>query len=93
MGKPNYTIAGIAYVAVGDNPTKVLKEATHHVVRYYGELWTTPENLIHHGPTTVMAEAAKGYADAGLDVLILIPQIPDLRQVELLARDVLPAYR
>ena len=29
----------------------------------------------------------------GIDILILVPQIPDLRQVELLAKDVLPAYR
>ncbi|MGQ0550775.1 MAG: LLM class flavin-dependent oxidoreductase [Armatimonadota bacterium] len=92
-GKPHFTIAGLAYVAVGDNPAKALEEATHHVLRYYGQLWTEPKNLIHHGPGSVIAEAARGYAEAGLDILIVIPQIPDLGQVERLARDVLPAYR
>ena len=92
-GKTNFTIAGLAYVAVGENPAKVLEEAAHHVLRYYGQLWTEPKNLIHHGPGSVIAEAARGYADAGLDILILFPEIPDLGQVERLARDVLPAYR
>jgi hypothetical protein len=73
------------------NSTKALEEATHHVLRYYGQLWTEPEKLIHHGPGSVIAEAARGYAEAGLDILILFPQIPDLRQVEWLARDVLPS--
>lgn len=92
-GKTNFTIAGLAYVGVGDNPAKALEEAAHHVLRYYGQLWTEPKNLIHHGPGSVIAEAARGYADAGLDILILFPEIPDLGQVERLARDVLPAYR
>jgi alkanesulfonate monooxygenase SsuD/methylene tetrahydromethanopterin reductase-like flavin-dependent oxidoreductase (luciferase family) len=92
-GKPEYSVAGIAYVAVGDDPEAALGESTHHVLRYYGSLWTEPENLIHHGPTEVIAEAAKGYEAAGLDVLILIPQIPDLEQVERIGEDVLPAYR
>ena len=48
--KSDYTIAGIAYVGVDDDPAKALEEATHHVLRYYGQLWTEPENLIHHGP-------------------------------------------
>ncbi|MGQ0567913.1 MAG: LLM class flavin-dependent oxidoreductase [Armatimonadota bacterium] len=93
QGKPRFTIAGLAYIGIGDNPAKALEEATHHVLRYYGQLWTEPKNLIHHGPTEVIAQAVKGYADAGIDILIVIPQIPDLKQVESLARDVLPAYR
>ena len=32
------------------------------------------------------------YAEAGVDVLILVPQIPNLTQVERLAEDVVPLY-
>jgi alkanesulfonate monooxygenase SsuD/methylene tetrahydromethanopterin reductase-like flavin-dependent oxidoreductase (luciferase family) len=46
-GKPDATIAGLAYASVGDNPQKALEEGAHHVLRYYGQLWTEPENLIH----------------------------------------------
>jgi hypothetical protein len=78
-------------VAVGDDPRKALDEATHHVLRYYGRLWTEPENLIHHGPAAKIADELASYA-AAVDVLIAIPEIPDLAQVEQLAEHVLPAY-
>ena len=72
---------------------KALEEATHNVLRYYGKLWTEPGNLIHHGPASKIAEEIAGYADAGIDFLIVFPQIPSLDQVEQLAEHVLPAYR
>jgi alkanesulfonate monooxygenase SsuD/methylene tetrahydromethanopterin reductase-like flavin-dependent oxidoreductase (luciferase family) len=91
-GKPDATIAGLAYVGIGDDPQKALDEAAHHVIRYYGELWTEPENLIHHGPPSKIAEELAVYADA-IDILIVFPEIPDLGQVEQLAEHVLPAYK
>jgi alkanesulfonate monooxygenase SsuD/methylene tetrahydromethanopterin reductase-like flavin-dependent oxidoreductase (luciferase family) len=92
QGKPDAPIAGLAYVAVGDDPQKALDEAAHHVLRYYGRLWTEPGNLIHHGPAAKLAEEIAAYDDAGIDLLIVFPQIPSLDQVERLAEDVLPAY-
>jgi alkanesulfonate monooxygenase SsuD/methylene tetrahydromethanopterin reductase-like flavin-dependent oxidoreductase (luciferase family) len=91
-GKPDASVAGLAYVAVGDDPQAALDEATHHVLRYYGQLWTEPENLIHHGPASKLAEELATYEHAGVDVLIVVPQIPSLDQVEQLAEHVLPAY-
>jgi alkanesulfonate monooxygenase SsuD/methylene tetrahydromethanopterin reductase-like flavin-dependent oxidoreductase (luciferase family) len=91
-GKPDAEIAGLAYVGVGDDPQAALDEAAHHVVRYYGQLWTEPANLIHHGPASKIADEVAAYADA-IDVLILFPEIPRLDQVEQLAEHVLPAYR
>jgi alkanesulfonate monooxygenase SsuD/methylene tetrahydromethanopterin reductase-like flavin-dependent oxidoreductase (luciferase family) len=90
-GKPDATVAGLAYVALGDDPRRALAEATHHVLRYYGQLWTEPENLIHHGPPEKIAEEIAAYADA-LDVLIVFPEIPRLDQVEQLAEHMLPEY-
>jgi alkanesulfonate monooxygenase SsuD/methylene tetrahydromethanopterin reductase-like flavin-dependent oxidoreductase (luciferase family) len=92
IGKPDATVAGLAYVAVGDDPEKALAVATHHVLRYYGQLWTEPGNLIHHGPAPKLAEEIAAYERAGVDVLIVFPQIPSLDQVEQLAEHVLPAY-
>jgi alkanesulfonate monooxygenase SsuD/methylene tetrahydromethanopterin reductase-like flavin-dependent oxidoreductase (luciferase family) len=89
-GKPEVTIVGLAYVAVGDDARNALDEATHHVLRYYGELRSEPENLIHHGPAAKIADELTLYADA-LDILIVFPQIPDLGQVEQLAEHALPA--
>jgi alkanesulfonate monooxygenase SsuD/methylene tetrahydromethanopterin reductase-like flavin-dependent oxidoreductase (luciferase family) len=92
-GKTDFTVAGLAYCALGDDPQKALEEGAHHVLRYYGQLWTEPENLIHHGPADKIAAEVQAYADGGLDLLILFPQIPRLDQVELLAEHVLPTYR
>jgi alkanesulfonate monooxygenase SsuD/methylene tetrahydromethanopterin reductase-like flavin-dependent oxidoreductase (luciferase family) len=92
-GKPDATIAALAYVAVGDDARKALDEAAHHVLRYYGQLWTEPENIIHHGPASKLAEEIAAYDEAGVDVLVVFPEIPSLDQVERLAEDVLPAYR
>jgi alkanesulfonate monooxygenase SsuD/methylene tetrahydromethanopterin reductase-like flavin-dependent oxidoreductase (luciferase family) len=92
-GKVDFPIAGLAYVGVGDDAGAALEEATHHVLRYYGELWTEPRELIHHGPAGKIADDVAAYADSGIDLLILFPQIPRLDQVEQLAETVLPAYR
>jgi alkanesulfonate monooxygenase SsuD/methylene tetrahydromethanopterin reductase-like flavin-dependent oxidoreductase (luciferase family) len=91
-GKPDATVAGLAYVAVGDDPAAALDEGAHHVLRYYGRLWTEPERLIHHGPVAKIAEELAAYEDA-VDVLVVFPQIPRLDQVEQLAEHILPAYR
>jgi len=91
-GKPDASIAGLAYVAVGDDRRRALDEAAHHVLRYYGQLWTEPESLIHHGSASKLEEELAAYEDAGLDLLIVVPQIPSLDQVEQLAEHVLPAY-
>jgi alkanesulfonate monooxygenase SsuD/methylene tetrahydromethanopterin reductase-like flavin-dependent oxidoreductase (luciferase family) len=91
-GKPDATVAALAYVAVGDDAEKALDEATHNVLRYYGRLWTEPGSLIHHGPAPKLAEEIASYEEAGIDVLVVVPQIARLDLVEQLAEHVLPAY-
>jgi len=91
-GKPDFPVAGLAYLAVGDDPAAALEEAAHHVVRYYGQLWTEPAELIHHGPAGKIADEIAEYGRSGIDLLIVFPQIPRLDQVEQLAESVLPAY-
>jgi alkanesulfonate monooxygenase SsuD/methylene tetrahydromethanopterin reductase-like flavin-dependent oxidoreductase (luciferase family) len=93
QGKPDIEVAGLAYVAVGDDAQAALEEGAHHVLRYYGRLWTEPENLIHHGPGQKIAEEVRAYAEAGIDTLILFAEVPRLGQVEQLAEHVLPAHR
>jgi alkanesulfonate monooxygenase SsuD/methylene tetrahydromethanopterin reductase-like flavin-dependent oxidoreductase (luciferase family) len=89
-GKPSATVAGLAYVGIGDDPQRALDEAAHHVLRYYGQLWTEPEHLIHHGPAAKVAEELAAY-EGSVDVLVVFPQIPQLEQVERLAEHLLPA--
>lgn len=91
-GKPDFPIAGLAYVAVGDDPAAALEEGAHHTLRYYGSLWKEPGELIHHGPAAKLAEEIAEYAASNIDLLVVFPQIPRLDQVERLAESVLPAY-
>ena len=92
-GKTDYPVVGLAYLGVGDDPAKALEEAAHHVLRYYGRFWGDPADIIHHGPGSAIAEDVAKYAEAGIDLLIVFAEIPDLSQVERLAEDVLPVYR
>jgi alkanesulfonate monooxygenase SsuD/methylene tetrahydromethanopterin reductase-like flavin-dependent oxidoreductase (luciferase family) len=92
LGKTDFTVAGLAYAGIGDDPAAALEEAAHHVLRYYGQLWTEPADLIHHGPAEKIAEEIAEYARSGIDLLIVFPQIPRLDQVEQLAKSVLPDY-
>jgi alkanesulfonate monooxygenase SsuD/methylene tetrahydromethanopterin reductase-like flavin-dependent oxidoreductase (luciferase family) len=93
-GKKKFALIGIAYVAVGDDPAAALARASGPYRRYYGEgAGDDLSGKIHSGPPDVIAQAAKEYEQAGLDVLILFPEIPDVKQVEAIAEHVLPAYR
>jgi alkanesulfonate monooxygenase SsuD/methylene tetrahydromethanopterin reductase-like flavin-dependent oxidoreductase (luciferase family) len=85
-GKSSFPIYGLAYAGLGDDPKRALDQAAAQVIRYYGQLWTEPENLIHHGPPDKVAGDLKAYEQAGVDEIIFFLEIPDIRQLELLAR-------
>jgi alkanesulfonate monooxygenase SsuD/methylene tetrahydromethanopterin reductase-like flavin-dependent oxidoreductase (luciferase family) len=90
--KRRFSIVGLRYVAVGDAQT--LDDATRLTERYYGgPLWAPAEDVFLHGGSEEILSACKEYEEAGLDLLILMPQVPDLRQVEVLGTEVLPAFR
>ena len=90
-GRSGFTISALANVAVGKGPGEALDLARPHVVRYFGAMPTDP-NFIYCGTGEMIGEQIAKYADAGVDVLILVPQIPHIGQVEQLARDVVPLY-
>lgn len=86
-GRTGYTVNGIAYAGLGQDPQAALKEAAHHVLRYYrGQTWAPVEQLIHHGPPEKIAEDLRHYQDTGIDQLIVFLEIPDLKQLELFAK-------
>ena len=93
-GKKKFQIGGLAYVAIGDDTATAIAAAARSYRRYYGNVSDTDlPNRIHAGPVEVVAAAVKEYEAAGLDVLWLFPEIPDVKQVEMIADGILPAYR
>ncbi|HJT37353.1 MAG TPA: LLM class flavin-dependent oxidoreductase [Actinomycetota bacterium] len=93
-GKKKFLLGGLAYVAIGDDTDAALAAAGRSYRRYYGNVDdATLARSIHAGPVDVVAQAIKEYEPAGLDVLWLFPEIPDVKQVETIAEHILPSYR
>lgn len=93
-GKKTFPIGAIAYCAIGDDPQAAFETGSRTLMRYYGgQPPRALETMIHPGPTDALAQTVKEYDATGLDVLILIPLIPDVRQVEQIAEHILPTYR
>lgn len=92
LGKDRFLIGSMLYVAVGEEGS-ARDEMWKQLGRYYREnLGGEPRDWGVYGPAETIAEVVRGYADAGLDVLILAPQINDLAQLEVIAENILPAY-
>lgn len=91
-GRKGFLISSMLYVAIGESRAAG-DEMWRQLSRYYREnLSGEPTDWGLFGPAERIAEVARGYADSGLDVLILAPQIKDLGQLEAIAEKVLPAY-
>jgi alkanesulfonate monooxygenase SsuD/methylene tetrahydromethanopterin reductase-like flavin-dependent oxidoreductase (luciferase family) len=92
LGKEQFVIGSMLYVAVGEE-NAARDEMWRQLGRYYREnLGGEPGDWGAYGPVGMVAEVVRGYADAGLDVLILAPQINDLGQLEVIAESILPAH-
>jgi alkanesulfonate monooxygenase SsuD/methylene tetrahydromethanopterin reductase-like flavin-dependent oxidoreductase (luciferase family) len=90
-GKADFGFHAIAYCGIGD-PDEVLGIARAQLLRYYRNPDMPFDKLVHRGSTDDLAAVASRYANAGVDSLILMLQVPSLDQVDALARDVLPEY-
>jgi alkanesulfonate monooxygenase SsuD/methylene tetrahydromethanopterin reductase-like flavin-dependent oxidoreductase (luciferase family) len=90
-GKTDFSFNAVAYIAIGGE--REFAEAVAHHQRYYPVLPVPAEQAIHHGPIDKIKEVVAEYAASGLDLLVLMPEVRSLRQLELLSEHVLPEYR
>jgi alkanesulfonate monooxygenase SsuD/methylene tetrahydromethanopterin reductase-like flavin-dependent oxidoreductase (luciferase family) len=90
-GKPRFSFNAVAYIAIGGE--REFAEAVAHHERYYPVLPVPVEQAIHHGPIEQIKEVVAEYAACGLDLLVLMPEVRSLQQLELLSEHVLPEYR
>jgi len=92
LDKERFVVGSMLYVAVGEE-NAARGEMWRQLGRYYREnLGGEPQDWGVYGPAETIAEVLRGYADAGLDFLIIAPQINDLAQLEVIAESILPAY-
>lgn len=93
LDRERFVIGSMLYVAIGEE-TAARDAMWRQLRRYYREtLGGEPEDWGVYGPVEKIAEVVRGYADAGLDTLVLAPQINDLAQLGSIAENILPAYR
>jgi alkanesulfonate monooxygenase SsuD/methylene tetrahydromethanopterin reductase-like flavin-dependent oxidoreductase (luciferase family) len=91
--KKKFAVIGLVYTAIGDDASAALEHGSRAYRRYYGGGDGDLSDAMLFGPVDVVAQGIKEHEAAGIDILIAIPLIPDVRQVELLAENVLPSYR
>ena len=91
-GKKTYTIVQLAYCAIAEDPADALDRGGRYLTRYYGPS-VDPESKMHAGSIDMLAQTVKAYEAAGVDVLILFPLIPDVKQVHMIGEQLLPDYR
>ncbi len=69
-----------------------LAEAVAHHKRYYPVLPMPAEQVIYHGPIEQINDVVASYAACGVELLVLMPEVRSMRQLELLSEHVLPEY-
>jgi alkanesulfonate monooxygenase SsuD/methylene tetrahydromethanopterin reductase-like flavin-dependent oxidoreductase (luciferase family) len=90
-GRASLPIAGLAYVLPTEDAA-AMAEGQRLLTRYYGPGGKPFHERVITGSTAEVQDAVAAYADAGLDVLHLLLASTSIHDVELLARDVLPAF-
>jgi alkanesulfonate monooxygenase SsuD/methylene tetrahydromethanopterin reductase-like flavin-dependent oxidoreductase (luciferase family) len=90
-GKPHFSFNAVAYIAIGGE--REFAEAVAHHQRYYPVLPVPAEQAIHHGPIGKIKDVVAEYAATGLDLLVLMPEVRSLQQLELLSEHVMPQYQ
>ncbi|MEO6350906.1 MAG: LLM class flavin-dependent oxidoreductase [Candidatus Limnocylindrales bacterium] len=84
-GREDLPIGGLAYYAATTDPDR-LARAESMLKHYYGTLRKPFPEMVHTGDDGALAEQIGQYADAGLDILYLFPTLPELDQLDALAR-------
>lgn len=90
-GKPDFPVAGLVYVLPDLGPA-ARDEGEGLLLRYYGALARPWDDLVVGGDAASLRAGVARYADAGLDVLHLVPVTTDVRAVDLLADALLPVH-
>ena len=90
-GKPDFPVHGLAYVLPEGLGPDAGDAGQALLLRYYGTLARPWEQLVLQGDGDAVAAGVARYAEAGLDVLHLVPVTTDPRAVDRLA-GLLAAY-
>ena len=85
--------AGLNYLAIADNADRAKAACVTFFERYYGKVPANIESRMIVGPTASCAERIANVFERGVHTLVLGLIIPDLKQVDLLATNILPLLK
>lgn len=84
-GRPELPISGLAYVAATTDPAR-LARGEQLLTHYYGSLRKPFRDMVHNGDEAALRATLDEYREAGLDMLYLFPVLPELDQLDALAK-------
>jgi probable F420-dependent oxidoreductase len=82
--------AGLNYLAIDENRGRAMRAAEAFFERYYGKAPNNIESQMIVGPAALCAERIGKIFEQGLNTLVLGLIIPDLKQLDSLALEILP---
>ena len=85
--------AGLNYLAIADNTDRAKAACVTFFERYYGKVPANIESRMIVGPPASCAERIANVFEQGIHTLVLGLIIPDLKQVDLLATNILPLLK
>jgi alkanesulfonate monooxygenase SsuD/methylene tetrahydromethanopterin reductase-like flavin-dependent oxidoreductase (luciferase family) len=84
-GRENLPIGGLAYFAATSDPEQ-LARAEANIKHYYGSLAKPFDEMVLTGDEAQLGARIGAYREAGIDTLYLFPVLPELDQLDALAR-------
>jgi alkanesulfonate monooxygenase SsuD/methylene tetrahydromethanopterin reductase-like flavin-dependent oxidoreductase (luciferase family) len=84
-GREDLPIGGLAYFAATADSAR-LAQAEANIKHYYGTLAKPFNEMVLTGDDTELGQKLDAYREAGIDTLYLFPTLPELDQLDALAR-------
>ena len=85
--------AGLTFMALDEDEARAVAAAEAYLKRYYGAVRMDVKQTLLVGAPGACAEKINRAFDNGLNTLIIGPVLPDLKQLDLFARQVMPRLK
>ena len=85
--------AGLTFMALDEDEARAVAAAEAYLQRYYGAVRMDVKRTLLVGAPGACAEKINRAFDNGLNTLIIGPVLPDLKQLDLFARQVMPRLK
>ena len=85
--------AGLTFMAIDEDEARAIEACEAYLKRYYGAVRMDVKQILLVGAPGACAEKINRAFDNGLNTLIIGPALPDLKQLDLFASQVMPRLK